>query len=327
MLTFPFNLYLAAALAGMLVTAGSLPFWRRWCQKIGMVDHPGHRKIHASTTPLAGGLAVLSGFLLPLVGALLAGLFSGSLPLPLALSYGLSERFVQLLTLLLGSIAMVLLGSADDRLELSPAIKFGGQLLIALATAASGIRISLFVPNDLFSYLITVLWILTITNALNFLDNMNGLCAGLGLIACWACGWSAAFQGQYLVALLAFQLSGALLGYLPFNFPKASVFLGDSGSHLVGYLTAVLAILPNYYQEGSTPKLAVISPLIILAVPLFDLASVVIIRTRNRRPFWIGDTNHISHRLTARGLSRTQAVLTIWLAAAAGSLVALALSF
>jgi UDP-GlcNAc:undecaprenyl-phosphate GlcNAc-1-phosphate transferase len=150
---------------------------------------------------------------------------------------------------------------------------------------------------------------------------MNGLSAGVGAIAAWYFAVSAARQGQYLVALLAFLACGALLGFLPYNFPKASSFLGDAGSHLTGYLLAVLAILPHFYSTENPKARAVVGPLFILAVPLIDLAWVVILRWRLGQPFYVGDTNHLSHRLVRRGWSRTDAVLFIWLiSAAAGGL-------
>src|SRR5436189_6374444 len=123
---------------------------------------------------------------------------------------------------------MLLVGLLDDKHELRPAMKFTGQFLIALLVAASGVRITLFVPNAIFSYAITILWILTVINAFNFMDNMNGLCAGLGAIAAWYFASVAAADGQYLVALLAFLTFGALSGFLPFNFPRARVFIGDA---------------------------------------------------------------------------------------------------
>jgi UDP-GlcNAc:undecaprenyl-phosphate GlcNAc-1-phosphate transferase len=126
-----------------------------------------------------------------------------------------------------------------------------------------------------------------------------------------------------LVASLAFIACGALLGYLPYNFPKASSFLGDAGSHLVGYLLAVLSILPHFYSKQRPHEWAVVSPLVILAVPLLDMAYVVFLRTKIRQPFWIGDTNHISHRLVRRGFSKTGAVILIWLMAGACAAVAL----
>lgn len=217
---------------------------------------------------------------------------------------------------------MLLLGWLDDKHELRPRVKFSGQFLIAALVAASGARITLFVHSQLFHYAITILWILTLVNAFNFMDNMNGLCAGLGAVGAWYFAIIAAADGQYLVALIAFLTFGALLGFLPYNFPRAVAFLGDAGSHLIGYLLAVLAILPHFYTPRHPRKWAVLIPLLVLAVPLLDMFQVVLFRWRNSRPFYVGDTNHLSHRLVRLGLTRTQAVLVLWLAAAAlGALV------
>lgn len=334
MLGFPFNLYLVAFAAACGTTLLSVPLWRRWSYKTGFVDDPGHRKIHDQPIALAGGLAVLTGLLVPLaagavlitamgLGLVTAPSSQGAFEMPLddtsagLLGYGFARRAVELTAILLGAIGMAILGWIDDKRELSPAAKFAGQVLIAGLVAAAGVRITLFIPNVLFSYAITMLWILTIINAFNFMDNMNGLCAGLGAIGAWCFAVSAAAQGQYLVSLLALLACGALTGFLPYNFPTASIFLGDAGSHLVGYLLAILAILPHFYSEQNPKTLAVLSPLLILAVPLADLVWVVALRWRAGTPFYIGDTNHLSHRLVRRGWSRPQAVLMIWLAAAA----------
>jgi UDP-GlcNAc:undecaprenyl-phosphate/decaprenyl-phosphate GlcNAc-1-phosphate transferase len=324
---FPEHAYLAAGTVAFLAALISMPLWRWLCIRTGHVDDPGHRKIHDRPIALAGGLGALTGFLAPVVGGLVFVL-AGGLPESVVdqLSYGFAARKWQLLAIVGGALGMVALGWWDDRHELRPAVKFAGQLLLALAVAASGVRITLFLPSVLFSYFITVLWLLTLINALNFMDNMNGLCAGIGTIAA---GWFAAIaigHGQYLVALLALAIGGALLGFLPYNFPKASSFLGDAGSHLVGFLLAVLAILPHFYSETSPNRLAVISPLLILGVPLLDLAWVVIIRWRLGKPFWIGDNNHLSHRLNRAGLSRPNAVLVLWLGGLLLGAVAFALN-
>jgi UDP-GlcNAc:undecaprenyl-phosphate GlcNAc-1-phosphate transferase len=216
----------------------------------------------------------------------------------------------------LGALGLTILGVLDDKHELRPAVKFAGQLLITALVAAAGVRITLFVHSSLFSLAVTVLWLLTLINALNFMDNMNGLCAGLGAIAGWCFAVLAAAAGQYLVVLIALVVVGALVGYLPHNFPNARAFLGDAGSHLVGYLLAILAILPHFYTPGKPRPLAVLTPLLVLAIPLLDLGCVVVIRTLNSKPFYLGDTNHLSHRLVRRGLSKTTAVLVIWLMAA-----------
>ncbi len=325
-MSFPANAYLLSFLGALLATAASLPLWRAWCERTGLVDDPGQRKIHHTPIPLAGGLAVFTGLaLVVLGGAAAVGLELLNPEAVAKLSYGLGRRAPQLAAIFGGALGMVALGAWDDRYELKPAVKFAGQCAIALLVAASGVRVTLFVPNVAFSYAVTVLWILTVTNALNFNDNMNGLCGGLGAIAAGWIAYHAATQGQYLVASLALLVVGALVGFLPFNFPRASVFLGDSGSHLVGYLLAVLAILPHFYSatQPELSRFAVLNPLLILAVPLLDLAGVVGARTRAGKPFWIGDTNHFSHRLVRAGLSKPQAVLALWFVALAGGAVTL----
>jgi UDP-GlcNAc:undecaprenyl-phosphate GlcNAc-1-phosphate transferase len=315
-MSFPFNVYLAAFASALVTTLVTLPLWRHWCLRIGLVDDPGHRKIHDVPIPLAGGLAVLTGLLLPLLGAVVLLKFN-FIPSANAeaLLYGLNKRALRLAAIAVGAVAITFLGVLDDKHELRPLHKFTGQLLIALLVAAAGVRITLFVPNLAFSYAVTILWLLTVINAFNFMDNMNGLCAGLGAIAA---GWFAAFaamDSQYLVALAAFLSCGALLGFLPHNFPNARAFLGDAGSHLVGYLLGVLAILPHFYTAHEPRRLAVLTPLLVLAIPLADLAWVVLVRWRIGRPFYVGDTNHLSHRLVRFGLSRTATVALIWLAA------------
>ncbi len=332
--SFPVNFYLAAVASSWLAALLALPLWRRWCLRMGLVDEPGHRKIHDAPIPLAGGLAVLTGILAPLIFAtvLLWSHWSPDAARPgpagahdpaYLLRYGMGRRAAELAGILIGGMGMLLLGCLDDRRELRPGQKFVGQFLIALLVAATGARITLFVPSLSFHYAVTVLWILAVVNAFNFMDNMNGLCAGLGAIGAGYFAILAALNGQYLVALIAFLTVGALLGFLPYNFPRATAFLGDSGSHLVGYLLAILAILPHFYTVRHPRRWAVVSPLLVLAVPLLDMARVVILRWRLGKPFYVGDTNHLSHRLVQSGLSRTRAVALIWLLAAAIGALAL----
>ena len=315
-MTFPFNFFLAAFAGAFLTTLLALPLWRRWCLRIRLVDDPGRRKIHDHPVPLAGGLAVLTGILLPLaVGAILLKTGAHVLSQTQPIQHGLERRGFELATIAFGAIAITLLGWLDDKRELKPLPKFIGQLFVAVAVAMACKRITLFVHSDVFSYAITIFWILTVINAFNFMDNMNGLCAGLGAIGALIFGIIAAANGEYLVATVGFLMCGALIGFLPWNFPNARAFLGDAGSHLVGYLLAVMAILPHFYNKQNPHPLAVLSPLLVLAIPLVDLAQVVIFRTLHRRPFWIGDTNHLSHRLVRAGLSRTRAVLLLWMIA------------
>ncbi len=332
---FPFYIYSAAFLSALVCSAALFPLWKKWCEKTGHVDDPGHRKIHHTPIPLAGGLTVVSGFFLPIIIAA-AGLYfstTQSLANPIhatireLFQYGLSRRAAQLAAILGGAVGMLFLGWLDVRYELSPKIKFFGQFLIAALVVSSGIRITLFIPIPFVHWAVTILWILGVTNAFNFMDNMNGLCGGLGIISSWCCAWAAAIHGQYLVAVLGFLICGALLGFLPFNFPSALAFLGDAGSHLVGFLAAVLSILPSFYSVQNPHTLAVFSPLLFLLVPLVDLLSVVTIRLKAGKPVYLGDNNHLSHLLVRRGFCKTKAVLILLLANALSGALAFLLLY
>jgi UDP-GlcNAc:undecaprenyl-phosphate GlcNAc-1-phosphate transferase len=314
--SFPYNYFLAAFAGAFLTALLSLPLWRKWCLRVNLVDDPGQRKIHDAPIPLAGGFAVLTGILVPLAaGAVFFKLGMMKISFASLIVHGINRRAGELIVIALGAIAITLLGWFDDKHELKPLPKFIGQLIVAIAVAMACKRITLFVHSDVFSYAITILWLLTVINAFNFTDNMNGLCAGLGAIGALLFGVIAAANGEYLVATIALMMCGALAGFLPWNFPDARAFLGDSGSHLVGYLLAVMAILPHFYTKQNPRPLAVLSPLLVLAVPLADLMWVVLLRTLNRKPFWIGDTNHLSHQLVRAGLSGRRAVLLLWLIA------------
>jgi UDP-GlcNAc:undecaprenyl-phosphate GlcNAc-1-phosphate transferase len=314
---FPFNFFIAAFVGAFVTSLLALPLWRKWCLGTNLVDDPGHRKIHNSPVPLAGGFAVLTGILLPLAaGAVLLELGLVKISSAGLIVHGLDRRALELAVLALGAIAITILGWLDDKHELRAFPKFIGQLLVAVAVAAASKRITLFVHSEVFSYAVTILWVLTVINAFNFMDNMNGLCAGLGAIGAFLFAMIAATNGEYLVAITGFLMCGALAGFLPWNFPNARAFLGDAGSHLVGYLLAVMAILPHFYTKQNPRPLAVLAPLFVLAIPLLDLAQVSVFRTLKKKPFWLGDTNHLSHRLVRAGLSRTHAVLLLWLVAA-----------
>jgi UDP-GlcNAc:undecaprenyl-phosphate GlcNAc-1-phosphate transferase len=194
------NVYLAAFATALATTFLTLPLWRAWCLQVGLVDDPGHRKIHDTPVPLAGGLAVLTGLVVPLtVGIVLLKTNLIKSTHTGELLYGLNKRTLQLAAIVIGAAALTILGVLDDKHELRPLQKFAGQFLVAALVAAAGIRITLFIPSVVFSYAITILWLLTVINAFNFMDNMNGLCAGLGAIGAGWFALLAARNGHFLV--------------------------------------------------------------------------------------------------------------------------------
>jgi UDP-GlcNAc:undecaprenyl-phosphate/decaprenyl-phosphate GlcNAc-1-phosphate transferase len=311
---FPEGIYGLSWLGALVAAWVATRFWLAWCLRHDWMDRPGPRKIHHQPVALAGGLAIGTALITVFAGAwfiVLSKLLPGEAILNL--DYGFRERGLQMVGLLGGMLIMLGIGLWDDKHLPKPGPKFMAQSLAALLVAACGIRVTLFIENPFFSYFITWFWILLVVNACNFVDNMNGLCAGLGAISALFFGIHSAMHTHYLVASLAFAVSGALIGFLPFNYPKAKSFLGDSGSHLTGFLMAVLSILPHFYHEHQPNPLAVISPLPILGIFLVDFIWVVSYRFKIGQLIYQGDNNHLSHKLVQKGISQSCTVAILWL--------------
>lgn len=296
-----------SGIAAVLATC-SLPVWRAVCLRANLVDAPGHRKVHDTSMPLAGGLAVFTG---------IAGAFTWMLVREL-IDIRLNVGSGGIGVVILGANGMFLLGLLDDRFELVPVVKFVGQLLIAFAVCGAGVRPHLF-PAGV-DQVVGVVWMLAVTNAFNFMDNMNGLCAGLAGIGGAGSGVVLAMNGALPEALVCFSVGAAAIGFLPFNYPRASAFLGDSGSHLLGFLMAALSMRSLMWTSDSY---RIFIPLLLVAVPFVDLIQVVTFRCWRRQPVWIGDRNHLSHRLVSLGVPPSFAVGFLWIVAilAAGAAV------
>ncbi len=315
-----YQVYLTAFLGGCFVTWLLTPMWRKLARIWGVLDCPSsekHKK-HNKSTPLLGGAAIFSGWLLAIIAGVVLVVICGQ-DLGTDISQyqaGVIKVAPRLAALLLGGVAALLLGLYDDVRSLKAAPKFIGQFLIALlAVHYGGVRITLFVDNTIFSYAVTVFWFMLLMNSINFLDNMDGLAAGTVGIALAFFTFVAAYNQQFFIAALAAVSTGAVAGFWCYNRSPASIFMGDSGSHFIGYLTAVISASTTYYcHDYSLSRFPVVLPLFILAIPLFDTATVVWIRVRNRKPFWIGDHNHISHRFLRMGLTRAQSVRAVHLA-------------
>jgi UDP-GlcNAc:undecaprenyl-phosphate/decaprenyl-phosphate GlcNAc-1-phosphate transferase len=228
-------------------------------------------------------------------------------------------------------------GLMDDRRALGPFSKLAAQVAVAAAfviiydvralTALDKSRLLMGAGYGI-SVFLTVFWIVAVTNAFNFLDNMDGLSAGVAAVCAIAFLITALTIGQWFVAAALALLLGAVLAFLCFNFPPASIFMGDGGSLVIGFLLGVLTVRTTFLAPGTdwgAGWYAVFAPVIVLAVPMYDMVTVMIVRMRRRASPFIGDNNHFSHRLVARGMSRRTAVLCIYLVTAATSMAAILL--
>jgi len=226
------------------------------------------------------------------------------------------HKIGQLAIILLSLLILFLLGLWDDKKHLGPFFKLTIQFAVAIIVAAFGeVRVEFFIESKIITSLLSAVWIVLIINAFNFLDNMDGLAAGIAVIASCILFTAAAISGQVFVGGLAVVFVGTLLGFLVFNFPPAKIFMGDAGSLVVGFFVALLTLRTTYYHEAqSGPLYPIFMPALVMAVPLYDFISVTLLRiTQGKSPF-VGDTQHFSHRLKKRGLTDTQTVLALYLA-------------
>ncbi len=321
---------LALVIASFALGVGLSGLARVVAPRFGLVDKPGGRKAHRAPTPLGGGVAIwLTVVLMVGLGSLAIGPGRSFLPPEVAVHVGGAwQRAGQLALILgLGSIVMAM-GLADDRFGLGWKLRLGVQVGLAAIVVASGVRLTLFWPFDsvVLSGAITILWIVGLTNSFNFLDNMDGLAAGVGLIA--ASLFVAAqveVEGRFVPAVLL-VLVGALGGFLVYNRHPARLFMGDAGSNFLGFLLGTLTVIGTFTRPtlGYSPY-GVLTPLLVMAVPLYDTTSVILIRLREGRSPFEADRRHFSHRLVDRGLTPPLAVRTIYLVTLAGGLGALLL--
>ncbi len=304
--------YAGTFLSGLGFSLLLVPFMMRFATFFGILDYPSSRKIHSLPTPLLGGFAIFFAILL----TVLFGLTGIRLnPEMLSLySEGIARTTPSLLLFLLTSALVVAVGALDDLYCLSPWKKLLFQILCGIVTWSAGFKISLFLPLPFFSLLITTGWIVLCMNIFNLLDHMDGLAAGVALVSGLLFFLFSAFHGHLFIATLLACFLGSVAGFLWYNFPPASIFLGESGSSLLGYVLGTISIMATYYRYGESQSLLpIVIPLLIFALPLYDTVSVVAIRMKERRPLFQGDTSHLSHRLIRLGMSRKQAVLFSYL--------------
>jgi len=317
-------LILVGVAAAFSLSALATPVTQRLATRLGMLDVPGRHKAHAHPVPLLGGCAIFFAMLLPsLLAMALASIWASAgapawLPENLAKHIpGAASKAPQALGILAGAMALHIFGLIDDRKNLGPWLKLTAQAVVCAAVVAfTHLRI-LTALGPAVSAVASVLWLVAITNAFNFMDNMDGLAAGVAAICAAALLAASASIGQVFVSAWLCLLLGAVLGFLPYNFHPASTFMGDAGSMVIGYFLGVTSCLTTYVPAGQTYYLyGIFVPLVLMAVPLYDAASVIVLRIHEGRSPMIGDRRHFSHRLLRRGMKVRPAVLTIYLCTA-----------
>jgi len=308
-------------IGGALISAAAVWPSRAVALRYGIIDNPGHRKVHSVPTARAGGVAVYTSFILVVaVGyALTPHLpevpwIRSILPtssIVLKDSYRVSGK---LWAIVLGSTLAFAVGFADDvsRGRFPVWAKLGGQLLGAIILIAAGVTTS-FLPYEWMNVVVTLLWLVGMTNAFNLLDNMDGLSAGVAFVAALVLLINAWSLDEIFISLILVAFMGSLFGFLVFNVHPARIFLGDCGSLFIGYLMGSLTLLERYVTHASGLLFPVLMPVLVLAVPLVDTATVMFIRLRERRPIYIGDNRHLSHRLVSLGFPRRRAVTVLYL--------------
>jgi UDP-GlcNAc:undecaprenyl-phosphate GlcNAc-1-phosphate transferase len=289
----------------LLFSIVATPLARRLALYAGIVDVPNARKVHGAPVPLLGGAAIYAGFMLAL-------LFLGD------------RAYVrELVGILLGATFVSLFGLADDHWGLHAYLKLGGQFLAGVILILGGTQVYLFPSYPWLNWAITLLWVVGITNALNLLDNMDGLSGGVTTVAATFFLLLAAMgrPPQILVGALAAALVGACIGFLRYNLNPATIFMGDAGALFLGFLLAALGIKLRF--PSNVPWITWLVPLCVLALPIFDTSMVFVSRMRRgKNPLTTPGKDHLSHRLVALGLTRREAVLTCYLIGGACGLVA-----
>ncbi len=316
--------YLAAFGLAMALSSLFTLYSIRISHRFGFLDHPDDRKAHGHPMPYLGGVAIFMAFWgVVFLGLAVAHLMpSGRSGLP-GVAAGAVFLTPKILGIFLGSLLILFVGFVDDKYALAPLKKLLGQVAAALILMRMGFMINLVSGLGFEGYVVTFIWILLIMNAFNFIDSLDGHCAGIALLSSLMFFWITQIIGQPLVGLFLLAFAGALAGFLPHNFKPAKVFLGDNGSLFIGYLMAAITLLCKYQTQGRFDLATTFIPALIFGVPIYDTLSVIVVRLKRGTVPWKGDRNHFAHRLVKMGMSERVAVVFSYFIAVTIGLVAI----
>lgn len=290
------NNLILAVVASFFASLLAAPFVKKLAIKINAMDKPNARKVHQKLMPRMGGLSIVIGFG---VGLLILQPQSPYLP-----------------ALLMGALVVIIVGILDDIYTLSPILKLIGQVAAAVIVVSSGLTIDKFtlpfsgpIYLEMWSYPVTILWIVGITNAINLIDGLDGLAAGVSAIAMSSILIMAVMHNQILVIMLCAIMISSTLGFLPYNFYPAKIFMGDTGALFLGYIISVISMLGLF---KNVTLFSFVIPIIILAIPIFDTFFAIIRRILNRQSISEPDKQHLHYRLLGFGFNHKTTVLIIY---------------
>jgi UDP-GlcNAc:undecaprenyl-phosphate GlcNAc-1-phosphate transferase len=333
--------FLVTTIPAFLISWLTVGVVKRWARSLGLLDKPNARKSHSVPVPLGGGIGIWLG----VVGTFLLGTIAlytlmqnpelANSILPQSLTQhlpGLAYRVAQIWVLIAGGTMLAVLGFLDDIMGLPWQIRLVAEFLVAgFVVYWQNLQLTAFIGLPWLTSILSVIWIVMLINSFNMLDNMDALSGGVAAIISGMLAFMLLLnsqtegQPQLFVAAMLLVLMGALCGFLRHNWPPATIFMGDAGSYFVGYWIAIATLLATYTgAKGTTPH-AVVAPLCVLAIPLYDMLSVIGIRIREGRSPFQADKRHFSHRLVDLGMTKKQAVIAIYIATTTCSLGALLL--
>jgi UDP-GlcNAc:undecaprenyl-phosphate GlcNAc-1-phosphate transferase len=297
------NDLLSVFVIAALVTAITTPLAIRLAPLIGAMDVPGdNRRVHGKPIPRLGGVAIYLGIMVSF--------------------YRLLPWSEQIFGIVLGGTFLLAIGIYDDIKSLNPRAKLAGQILCALVIFFFSVQIRgmtnllpvgphyLIFPTWL-SLIVTVFWVVGITNTVNLIDGLDGLAAGIVCIACLSVAYTSAMSGRLGTAYIILAVAGATLGFLLFNFYPAKIFMGDGGSMLLGFMLASVSLVGDTPTKGTT-LFATVIPVMILALPIFDTLFAIVRRMVNKKPIMQADKGHLHHRIMAMGFGQRRTVLALY---------------
>jgi UDP-GlcNAc:undecaprenyl-phosphate GlcNAc-1-phosphate transferase len=313
--------YLYLFLTSLALSTTLIPIAKRIALKYDILDYPFGRKTHELPKPYLGGAVIFSSFIL--IVLLNIGLYFifyervvnlKFIALPIIQKSLFNSVFLKLIIILFGASLVFLIGLLDDIFSelISVKLKFAVLLLAAIIPVIGGVQIT-FLPLNWINIILSIFWIVGITNSFNLLDNMDGLSSGISIISASILFFVALQQNQVFMAMILVLFIGSVFGFFKHNYYPASIFMGDAGSYFLGYVLGIFTISMSYITKESFSLIPILMPVIILIIPIFDSLSVVIIRIKEHRPIYIGDKSHFSHRLVEMGFSPRNAVNIILL--------------